>query len=291
MHHETSSAPRTYEQQLDTAYRLMERLGIHALKSGYVGNILPAGEHHHGQWMVRHYQKTVEAAARHKIAINIHEPIKDTGLRRTWPNLISREGLRGQEFNAWSSDGGNPPEHLSIVPFTRMLAGPIDFTPGIFHLSLKPYKPRNQVNTTLAQQLATYVVIYSPIQMAADLPEHYEGQPAFQFIRDVPCDWSESICLNGEIGEYITMARRERGKPNWFLGSINGRTPRTLKIRLDFLEKGKVYAAKIYKDAPGIAFNQKPEQIIIEEKELKQGDELELKLAAGGGAALSIIQK
>ncbi|MDX9782606.1 MAG: glycoside hydrolase family 97 catalytic domain-containing protein, partial [Bacteroidales bacterium] len=188
MHHETSAAPRTYEQQMDTAYALMQRLGIGSVKSGYVGRIIPKGEHHHGQWMVNHYQRALERAAEYKIAVNAHEPIKATGLRRTYPNAIAREGLRGQEFNAWSPDGGNPPEHISIVAFTRMLAGPIDFTPGVFDISL-PTKPNNQINTTLAHQLALYVVIYSPIQMACDLPENYENQPAFMFIRDVGVDW------------------------------------------------------------------------------------------------------
>ena len=185
MHHETSAAPRTYAEQLDTAYRLMDRLGIRAVKTGYVGPIIPKGEYHHGQWMVNHYRHILETAARYNIAINAHEPIKATGIRRTYPNAISREGLRGQEFNAWSIEGGNPPEHLPIVAFTRMLAGPIDFTPGVFDMKLSLREGPNQINTTLAQQLALYVVIYSPIQMACDLPQFYEDQPAFQFIRDV----------------------------------------------------------------------------------------------------------
>jgi glucan 1,4-alpha-glucosidase len=192
MHNETSAAIRTYEKQIDTAFSLYRSLGIHALKTGYVGKIIPKGEYHHGQFMVNHYRMVMEKAAQYQIAINVHEPIKPTGLRRTYPNLLSAEGLRGQEFNAWSTDGGNPPKHLTIVPFTRMLAGPIDFTPGIFDIKFDKYKDTNQVNTTLSHQLALYVVIYSPFQMAADLPENYEGNPAFQFIRDVAVDWDTS---------------------------------------------------------------------------------------------------
>ena len=191
MHHETSSAPRTFDQQLDTAMALAQSLGIHATKTGYVGSIIPKGEYHHGQWMVNHYRKVLETAATYQVAVNAHEPIKATGIRRTYPNCISREGLRGQEFNAWASDGGNPPEHLPIVAFTRMLSGPIDFTPGVFNLTL-PEKPNNQINTTLAHQLALYVVLYSPIQMACDLPENYQGHPAFQFIREVGVNWEET---------------------------------------------------------------------------------------------------
>ncbi|MBS3808441.1 MAG: glycoside hydrolase family 97 protein, partial [Bacteroidales bacterium] len=236
MHHETSAAPRTYEKQLDTAYKLMEELGIHAVKTGYVGEIIPDGEYHHGQWMVNHYRKVLKKAAEHQVAVNAHEPIKATGIRRTYPNAVSREGLRGQEFNAWASDGGNPPEHLPIVTFTRMLAGPIDFTPGIFNIKLKPYKPDNQVNTTLTQQLALYVVINSPIQMVPDLPEYYRGHPAFQFIRDVAVNWEQTHVLNGEIGDYVTIARQQRDSDNWFIGSITDENTRELSIQLDFLK-------------------------------------------------------
>ena len=180
--------------------------------------------------MVNHYRKVLETAAEYEIAVNAHEPIKATGIRRTLPNAISREGLRGQEYNAWSVEGGNPPDHLTIVPFTRMLAGPIDFTPGIFNIKFDEYQDENQVNTTLAQQLALYVVLYSPVQMAADLPEHYEGNPAFQFIRDVGVDWTESHVLNGEIGTYVTIARKEKETGNWFIGSITNEEERNLEI-------------------------------------------------------------
>ncbi|MCG8326323.1 MAG: glycoside hydrolase family 97 protein [Chitinophagales bacterium] len=289
MHHETSAAPRTYEQQLDTAYQLMKNLGIHAVKTGYVGKIIPDGEYHHGQWMVNHYRKVLEQGAEYQVAINAHEPIKATGIRRTFPNAISREGLRGQEFNAWASDGGNPPEHLPIVAFTRMLAGPIDFTPGIFNIKLEPYKEKNQVNTTLAQQLALYVVIYSPVQMAADLYEHYEGQVAFQFIRDVGVDWQDTKVLNGEVGDFITIARKEKGSNNWFLGSITDENARDMSISLDFLDADRSYQATIYKDGPDAHWNDHPTDIAIEQIQVNKGDKMDLNLAPGGGVAISFI--
>ena len=289
MHHETSAAPRTYEQQLDTAYQLMKDLGIHAVKTGYVGKIIPEGEYHHGQWMVNHYRKVLEQGAEYQVAINAHEPIKATGIRRTFPNAISREGLRGQEFNAWASDGGNPPEHLPIIAFTRMLAGPIDFTPGIFNIKLEPYKEDNQVNTTLAQQLALYVVIYSPVQMAADLYEHYEGQAAFQFIRDVGIDWQETKVLNGEVGDFITIVRKEKGSNNWFLGSITDENTRNMSIPLDFLDTDRSYQATIYKDGPDAHWNNNPTDIVIEQIQVNKRDRIDFKLAPGGGTAISFI--
>lgn len=289
MHHETSAAPRTYEQQLDTAYQLMESLGIHAVKTGYVGKIIPKGEYHHGQWMVNHYRKVLETAAKYKVAVNAHEPIKPTGIRRTLPNAIAREGLRGQEFNAWSDDGGNPPSHLPTVAFTRMLAGPIDYTPGIFNIKLDPWKEKNQVNTTLAQQLALYVVIYGPVQMAADLPEYYKGNKAFQFIRDVAVDWEESRVLNGEVGDYVTIARRERNTHKWFIGSITDENPRDLTVDLSFLDNGKSYTATIYADAADAHWNDNPTAYEISSKTVTSKDKLNLKLAPGGGAAISLM--
>jgi alpha-glucosidase len=287
MHHETSGAPRTYDQQLEAAYQLCEDLDIHAVKTGYVGKLIPKGMYHHGQWMVNHYQRVVEMAAKHKVAVNAHEPIKDTGKRRTWPNIISREGLRGQEFNAWSVEGGNPPEHLPIVAFTRMLAGPIDFTPGIFDIKLKPYQPDNQVNTTLAQQLALYVVIYSPIQMAADLPEHYTGEPAFQFIRDVAVDWEQSRVLDGEPGDFVAIARQERGGKRWFLGAITDEDERTLSLPLSFLGEKGAYRADIYRDGAKAHWDDNPRDIVIESRTLTAKDTLEIRLAPGGGLAVS----
>ncbi|UII27715.1 glycoside hydrolase family 97 protein [Fulvivirga maritima] len=290
MHHETSAAPRTYEQQMDTAYNLMESLGIHSVKTGYVGKIIPKGEYHHGQWMVNHYQKALETAAKHNIAINAHEPIKATGLRRTYPNFIAREGLRGQEFNAWASDGGNPPNHLPTIAFTRMLGGPIDYTPGIFNIKLDPWKKDNQVNTTLAQQLALYVVIYSPVQMAADLPEYYEAHDdALQFIRDVGVDWDETKVLNGEVGDFVTIARKEKGTDKWFVGSITNEEARELTINLDFLDDGKNYKATIYADGENAHWDDNPTEYVISSEEVNKNSQLQLKLAPGGGAAISIL--
>ncbi len=288
MHHETSAAPRTYEQQLDTAYALMQRLGIHSVKTGYVGKIIPAGEYHHGQWMVNHYRKVLETAAEYEVAVNAHEPIKATGIRRTFPNAISREGLRGQEFNAWSVEGGNPPDHLPTVAFTRMLAGPIDFTPGIFNMKLAPYKEESQINTTLAHQLALYVVIYSPVQMAADLPEHYEDHPAFEFIREVGVDWEQSKVLNGEVGDYVTIARQERGTDRWFLGSITDEQERSLEASLDFLPAGSNFKATIYRDGEGAHWDENPSAFLIESFLVDQRTTLKLDLAPGGGTAVTL---
>jgi glucan 1,4-alpha-glucosidase len=289
MHHETSSAVSTYEQQLDTAYSLMEHYGFGMVKTGYVGTIIPKGEYHHNQFMVNHYMRVLQTAARHKVAVNSHEPIMATGLRRTYPNDVTREGLRGQEFNAWATDGGNPPEHLPIVAFTRMLAGPIDYTPGIFNIKMQPYRSENQVNTTLAQQLALYVVIYSPMQMAADLPENYENHPAFQFIRDVGVDWEQSRVLNAEIGEYVTIAREERETGNWFLGSISNEEARRFTIKTDFLKPGIKYTATLYTDGPEAHWDLNPESYAITTMEANNNTEIELNLAPGGGAAISFV--
>ncbi len=291
MHHETSSAVTTYEQQMDTAYALMEHLGIDMVKTGYVGTILPKGEYHHGQFMVNHYHRVIQKAAEKGVMVNSHEPIMATGLRRTYPNDVSREGLRGQEFNAWASDGGNPPSHLPTIAFTRMLAGPIDYTPGIFNIKLKPYKKDNQVNTTLAQQLALYVVIYSPLQMAADLPEYYEGHPAFQFIRDVGVDWEQSLVLNGEVGEYVTIARQERTTGNWFVGSITNEQTRELTIKTDFLDPNTTYKVTLYADGNDAHWDKNPLSYTISHPIVSSDTEIKLKLASGGGAAISFIRE
>jgi len=291
MHHETSAATETYDKQMDAAYSLMQKYGMHAVKSGYVGKILPKGEYHHGQYMVNHYNNAAIKAAKYQVAVNAHEPIKATGLRRTYPNIISREGLRGQEFNAWSGDGGNPPEHLPIVAFTRMLAGPIDFTPGIFNIKFDEYRKDNQVNTTLAQQLALYVVIYSPVQMAADLVEHYEANPAaLQFIKDVGVDWSETKVLNGEVGDYVTIARKEKSTNNWFVGGITDENSRSIQISFDFLDPDKTYSAKIYRDGKNAHWDKNPLDLKIEERKLKKSDVMQVNLAEGGGFAISITQ-
>ncbi len=287
MHHETSSAPRTYEQQMKAAYELMQKHGMHSVKSGYVGKIIPKGEYHHGQWMVNHYRKALEMAAEYQVAINAHEPIKATGLRRTYPNMIAREGLRGQEFNAWATDGGNPPEHLPIVAFTRMLSGPIDFTPGVFEIGL-PSKPENQINTTLAQQLALYVVIYSPIQMACDLPENYEGQPTFQFIRDVGVDWEQTKVLNGEVGDFLSIAREERETGNWFVGAITDENAREITIDFGFLKGGKTYKALIYRDAHDAHYRDNPEAVVIENMDITNETSKVFVLKEGGGLAISL---
>ena len=293
MHHETSAAPRTYEKQMEVAYNFMKENGMNSVKTGYVGKIIPEGEYHHGQWMVNHYHKVLTEAAKKKIAINAHEPIKATGKRRTYPNAISREGLRGQEFNAWSPDGGNPPNHLPTVAFTRMLSGPIDFTPGVFNIKFDEYKTSNQVNTTLAQQLALYVVIYSPIQMVADLPEHYmvngEIHPAFQFIRDVAVDWEQSIVLDGEVGDFVVIARQEKGSENWFVGGITGETVRAQEVSFDFLPEGKNYTATIYKDGEGAHWNDNPTAYAIETMEVTKDSKVTIAMAAGGGFAISLM--
>ena len=295
MHHETSAAPRTYEKQMEVAYNFMKENGMNSVKTGYVGKIIPKGEYHHGQYMVNHYQKVLEDAAKKKIAINAHEPIKGTGKRRTYPNAISREGLRGQEFNAWASDGGNPPSHLSIVAFTRMLSGPIDFTPGVFNIKFDEYKKDNQVNTTLAHQLALYVVLYSPIQMVCDLPEHYmkDGKlhPMFQFIVDVGVDWNQSKVLDGEIGDFVIIARQEKGTNKWFVGGISDENARTLKVDFSFLEDGKSYTAAIYKDGENAHWDNNPLDYSIENKEITNKSSLDIDLSAGGGFAISLEEK
>lgn len=288
MHNETSAATETYDQQLDTAYKLMKARGIHSVKTGYVGPILPEGEYHHGQYMVNHYRRVLEKGAENEVAINVHEPIKPTGIRRTYPNAISREGARGQEYNAWSSDGGNPTEHNVLLAYTRLLAGPMDFTPGVFDIEL-PTKPNNQINTTLAQQLALYIVLYSPIQMACDLPENYEGQPALQFIKDVGVDWKQSIALNGEVGDYVTIAREERKTGNWFIGGVTDENKRSVTIKFDFLEVGKKYNAIYYLDGEDAHFKTNPTSISIEDEIVDANTEKTLEMVEGGGFAISLI--
>lgn len=292
MHHETSAATETYEKQQDTAYALMKSLGIHSVKTGYVGKILPKGEYHHGQYMVNQYNNAVIKAAKYQVAINAHEPIKATGLRRTYPNTISREGLRGQEFNAWATDGGNPPEHLPIVAFTRMLAGPVDYTPGIVDIKFDKWKKDNQVNTTLAQQLALYVVIYSPIQMAADLVENYEANPeALKFIKDVGVDWQQTKVLNGEIGDFVTIVRKERTSENWFIGGITDEDARQLDISFDYLDENSTYIATIYEDGATAHWNENPLDLNIRTVEVTNESNLKINLAEGGGFAISVIKK
>ncbi|RSK41912.1 glycoside hydrolase family 97 protein [Mangrovimonas spongiae] len=291
MHHETYGGVDTYIKQQDSAYALMKSLGIHTVKSGYVFTLSPKGEYHHGQFMVNHHNNSAINGAKYQVAINAHEPIKATGLRRTYPNIISREGLRGQEFNAWAEDGGNPPEHLPIVAFTRMLAGPIDYTPGIFNIKFDKYKPNNQVNTTLAQQLALYVVIYSPVQMAADLLEHYEANPkALQFIKDVGVDWQQTKVLNGEVGDFVTIARQERDTGNWFVGGITDENARTITVDFSFLNDTETYQATIYKDGENAHWNDNPLDLDVETVNVTKDSKLTLNLAKGGGFAISLMK-
>jgi alpha-glucosidase len=293
-HHETSMGIRNYERQMEDAYGLYRSLGVEAVKTGYVGDETAEGHAHHGQYMVRHWQKAVELAARHGIMINAHEPIHDTGERRTYPNMMTREGARGQEYNAWAGDGGNPPEHETILFFTRMLAGPMDFTPGVFDILIErgvggprpPQAPR--VRTTLAKQLALYVVLYSPLQMAADLPESYDDQPAFQFIRDVAVDWEESRVLDGKIGDYVVVARRERGGEEWFVGAITDEESRTLEVSLSFLRPDESYVAEIYGDGPQAHWLHNPLPVEISQRPVDATSRLTLTLAPGGGQAVRI---
>lgn len=291
-HNETGGAVINYENQLDDAMKFYQRYGVHAVKTGYVrhaGDILDRdgkGEWFAGQFMVRHNLLVAETAAKYRIAIDAHEPVKDTGLRRTWPNMVAREGARGQEYNAWGVPT-NPPEHMTILPFTRLLGGPMDFTPGIFDVAHGKDDVTRRVQSTLATQLAEYVVVYSPIQMAADLPENYEKNlAAFQFIRDVPTDWETSKTLQSEIGDYVVVARRQRGGQDWFLGAITDENARSLEPPLTFLAPGKRYEAQIYRDGPNADYRVNPLAITIEKKIVTATDILPLDLAPGGGTAI-----
>ncbi len=291
MHHETSGAIRNYERHMDTAYAFMNKYDYPAVKSGYVGNIIPRGEHHYGQWAINHFLYAVQKAADYKIMVNAHEAVRPTGLRRTYPNLIGNESARGTEFQAF---GGNKPNHVTILPFTRLIGGPMDYTPGIFEMDISKLNPGNNshVNSTLANQLALYVTMYSPLQMAADLPENYMRFPdAFQFIKDVAVDWEESEYLEAEPGQYITVARKAKGTNNWFVGNVNGVTPRTTKIKLDFLEKGKKYTATIYADAEDAHYKTNPQAYKITTKTVTSRTKLKLDSAPAGGFAISIIEK
>lgn len=296
-HHETGAAVMNYERQLEEAFQFCKKNNINTVKTGYVGhgqtikrideNGAVQKEWHHGQYMVRHYRKVVETAAKYHIMLDVHEPIKDTGIRRTYPNMLTREGARGMEYDAWSADGGNPPDYLTILPFTRLLSGPMDFTPGIVDLFYEEYKPNNRVNATLAKMLAYYVVIYSPLQMAADLPENYEKQPAaLQFIRDVPVDWEDTRVINAVIGDYLTIVRKDRNSADWYLGSVTDENSRTFNIPLDFLDATKSYCAEIYADGASADWKDNPYPLSIQTKAVNANSELTLKLAPGGGAAI-----
>ena len=294
VHNETSGGIRNYERQMDSAFALYQSLGLDAIKTGYVTDTVDGGHDHWSQYAVRHHRRVIEAAARHGIMVDVHEPLHDTGERRTWPNMMTREGARGQEYNAWSGDGGNLPEHETILFFTRLLAGPMDFTPGIFDLLIErgpggPRRPEDaRIRTTLAKQLALYVVLYSPMQMAADLPENYEGQPAFQFIRDVAVDWDTTRVLDGRIGDYVAVARRERGGQSWFLGAITDEEGRTLDLPLNFLTPGRRYVAEIYADGPKAHWLDNPLPVTITSRPVTSATRLRMVLAPGGGQAIRI---
>ena len=295
-HHETSGNAAHYEEQMGDAFDLYQRVGVPAVKTGYVADASQAkvtgadGRRHYawheGQDMARHHLKVVTEAAKRHIAVNPHEPIKDSGLRRTYPNWITREGARGMEFSAWGQPG-NPPEHEANLVFTRLLAGPMDYTPGIFGMKTRS---TDGIATTWAKQLSLYVVIYSPLQMAADLLENYEKNPApFQFIKDVPVDWDDTRVLNGEVGDYVTIARKERGGDNWYLGALTDEDGRTLSVPLTFLDEGRRYTAQIYRDGDKAHWKTAPQDIVIEERSVARGDTLTLKLAPGGGQAIRFV--
>lgn len=290
MHHETSASVTNYERWMDTAYRFMINNGYNSVKTGYVGRIIPRGEHHDGQWMVRHYERVAKKTSDYKIMVDMHESVRLTGLHRTYPNWIASEAARGNEFNAWSV--GNMPDHETILPFTRIMGGPMDYTPGIFKIKMSFYnaEKKEQVHTTLAKQLALYVTMYSPLQMAADLPENYEAKPdALQFIKDVAVDWDETRVPDAEPGDYIIMARKAKGSPNWFLGAITDENARNLTSSLDFLDAGRKYVATIYRDADDASWNNKPEAYVIEKFLVDSKTILKLKLAPGGGTAVSLM--
>ena len=287
MHNETSGSATNYERRMDTAFRFMNKYGYTSVKTGYVGRIIPRGEHHDGQWMVNHYNRVAEKAASYHVMVDAHEPERPTGLQRTWPNWLACEAGRGNEYNAFSI--GNNPEHETILPFTRLIGGPMDYTPGIFRIKGYSTVAGRQVHTTLAKQLALYVTLYSPLQMAADLPENYEAHmDAFQFIRDVPVDWDDTKVLEAEPGDYVTIARKEKGRPNWYIGAITDENSRTATLSMDFLEPGKKYQAIIYKDGVDADWNTRPESYTIEKVTVTSKTRLAVKLAAGGGAAVSI---
>ena len=288
MHHETSSSVRNYERHLEAAYDLMNRHGYNAVKSGYVGDILPRGEHHYGQWMVNHYLYAVQEAARHHIMVNAHEAVRPTGLCRTWPNLIGNESARGTEYQAF---GGTKPMHVTLLPFTRLQGGPMDYTPGIFSMEVSKLNPANNshVNATIANQLALYVTLYSPLQMAADVPEHYEQyMDAFRFIKEVAVDWDESRYLLAEPGDLIVIARRAKGTAEWFVGGVTDENRRTAEFSFDFLDPEKSYVATLYADAPDADYRTNPEAYTIRTGKVTAKSKLKVEMAAGGGFALSI---
>ena len=293
MHHETSGAVTNYERWMDKAFRYMQDNQMNTVKTGYVGRIIPRGEHHDGQWMVNHYERVAQKAAEYKIMVEAHEPAHPTGLHRTYPNWLANEAARGNEFNN-APKLGLVPEHETILPFTRLMGGPMDYTPGFFHFQLNQYDASRttRVRTTLAKQLALYVTMYSPLQMAGDFPENFNKHlDAFQFIKDVPVDWDDTKVLAAEPGDFITLARKAKGKPNWFLGAISDENARTSVLNFDFLEEGATYQATIYRDGEGADWKTNPEAYEIEKKTVTNKTTLSIRLAKGGGCAISIIKQ
>jgi hypothetical protein len=289
MHNETSGSVTNYERRLESAFDFMNQHGYPAVKTGYVGRIIPRGEHHDGQWMSNHYVHVAEVAANHRVMVDMHEPVRPTGLHRTYPNWLACEAARGNEFNAFDPQG-NPPEHQTILPFTRLMGGPMDYTPGIFKLKNHvPGHPERQMHSTLTKQLALYVTLYSPLQMAADLPENYEPHlDAFQFIKDVPVDWDDTRVLLAEPGDYLTIARQAKGRDEWYLGAITDEQARQQEVKLDFLKPGQQYEATIYADGKGASWDKNPEAYQIRKQKVSSKTTLRLQLAAGGGTAISI---
>ncbi|WP_164489787.1 glycoside hydrolase family 97 protein [Runella sp. SP2] len=293
MHHETSGAVTNYERWMDKAFRYMQDNQMNTVKTGYVGRIIPRGEHHDGQWMVNHYERVAQKAAEYKIMVEAHEPAHPTGLHRTYPNWLANEAARGNEFNN-APKLGLVPEHETILPFTRLMGGPMDYTPGFFHFQLNQYDASRttRVRTTLAKQLALYVTMYSPLQMAGDFPENFNKHlDAFQFIKDVPVDWDDTKVLAAEPGDFITIARKAKGKPNWFLGAISDENARTSVLNFDFLEEGATYQATIYRDGEGADWKTNPEAYEIEKMTVTNKTTLSIRLAKGGGCAISIIKQ
>jgi len=288
MHHETSGSVRNYERHMDKAYQFMVDNGYNSVKSGYVGDILPRGEFHYSQWMIDHYLYAITKAAEYKIMVNAHEAVRPTGLSRTYPNLIGNEAARGTEYESF---GGNNADHTTILPFTRLMGGPMDYTPGIFQTKISAYNPENNsfVHTTLAKQLALYVTMYSPLQMAADLPETYNKfLDAFQFIKDVAVDWDDTYVIEAEPGDYITMARKAKGKNEWFVGGISDENPRTANVTFDYLPKGKTYTATIYADGKDASYDKNPQSYAIRTIKVTSKTKLQQPIAPGGGFAISI---
>ena len=289
MHHETSASVTNYERRLDEAIRFMKHHGYDAVKTGYVGKIIPRGEHHDGQWMINHYIRVADKLAQNKIMLDAHEPVRPTGLHRTYPNWLACEAARGNEFNAWSA--GNPPDHETILPFTRLMGGPMDYTPGVFQIKLDYYQPgkKEQVHTTLAKQLALYVTMYSPLQMAADLPETYERFiDAFQFIKDVAVDWDDTKILEAEPGDYLTIARKAKNKDEWYVGAITDEQARNVNIPLSYLTPNRQYVATLYTDAAGAHWEKNPMAYEIQHFLVNGQTILKIALANGGGAAISL---